>query len=38
MNNWFPVFQRRHTVAVVALLAAALAAAPLLPSISLAAN
>jgi Brp/Blh family beta-carotene 15,15'-monooxygenase len=38
MNNWFPVFQRRHTVAVVALLAAALAAAPLLPSISLAAQ
>lgn len=38
MNNWFPVFQRRHTIAVVALLAAALAAAPLLPSISLAAQ
>ena len=38
MNYWFPAFQRRHTIAVVALLAAALAAAPFLPSISLAAQ
>lgn len=28
MNNWLPAFQRRHTMAVVALLAAALALSP----------
>lgn len=38
MNNWFPAFQRRHTVAVVTLLAAALAASPILPSLPLAAQ
>lgn len=38
MNNWFPVFQRRHTAVVVALLAVALAVFPLLPSIPLAAQ
>jgi Brp/Blh family beta-carotene 15,15'-monooxygenase len=36
MNNWFPDFQRRHTIAVVALLATALAVSPLLPTIPLA--
>lgn len=38
MNNWFPDFQHRHTIAVVVLLAVTLAASPLLPSISLAAQ
>jgi len=36
MNEWFPAFQRRHTIAVVALLTVALAASPFLPTISLA--
>ena len=36
MKNWFPDFQRRHTMAVVALLATALAVSPLLPTIPLA--
>lgn len=36
MNEWFPAFQRRHTVAVVVLLAIALAASPFLPTIPLA--
>jgi Brp/Blh family beta-carotene 15,15'-monooxygenase len=38
MNNWLPAFQRRHTGAVVALLAAALAASPFMPSLPLAAQ
>lgn len=38
MSNWFPVFQRRHTAFVVALLATALALSPFLPSIPLAAQ
>jgi Brp/Blh family beta-carotene 15,15'-monooxygenase len=38
MKNWFPAFQRRHTAAVVILLAAALAVSPFLPSIPLAAQ
>ena len=36
MNDWFPAFHRRHTVAVVALLAAALAVSPFIPSVPLA--
>ena len=36
MNDWFHAFHRRHTVAVVILLAVALAAHPFLPSIPLA--
>ncbi|MFM8459537.1 MAG: hypothetical protein ACKOB0_11450, partial [Chthoniobacterales bacterium] len=36
MNDWFPAFHHRHTVAVVALLAAALAASPFIPSVPLA--
>lgn len=35
MNYWFPVFQHRHTIAVVTLLTGALAASPFLPSIPL---
>lgn len=38
MKNWFPAFQRRHTIAVVLLLAVTLAASPFLPSIPLAAQ
>jgi beta-carotene 15,15'-dioxygenase len=38
MNNWFPAFQRRHTIAVVVLLAITLATSPFLPSIRLAAQ
>ena len=36
MSSWFPAFQRRHTLFVVALLTAALALSPLFPSVSLA--
>ncbi|MFM8684767.1 MAG: Brp/Blh family beta-carotene 15,15'-dioxygenase [Chthoniobacterales bacterium] len=36
MNEWFPAFQRRHTIAVVILLTIALAASPFLPTIPLA--
>ena len=36
MQAWFPTFHRRHTLAVVALLALALAASPFLPSLPLA--
>ena len=36
MQTWFPAFHRRHTLAVVALLALALAASSFLPSLSLA--
>lgn len=36
MNDWFPAFQRRHTMAVAVLLAAALAVSPFLPTASLA--
>jgi beta-carotene 15,15'-dioxygenase len=36
MSTWFPAFQRRHTLAVVVLLALALAASPFLPSLPLA--
>lgn len=38
MQAWFPAFQRRHTIAVVVLLTAALAASPFLPSLPLAAQ
>lgn len=36
MSDWFPAFQRRHTVAVVVLLATVLGASPFLPSMPLA--
>jgi len=36
MSTWFPAFQRRHTLFVVALLALALAASPFLPALPLA--
>ncbi len=35
MSTWFPAFQRRHTLFVVALLAASLALSPLLPALPL---
>lgn len=35
MNTWFPVFRRRHTLAVVALLALALIVSPLVPALPL---
>ena len=38
MSNWLPAFQRRHTMSVVALLALALAASPILPTVPLAAQ
>ena len=38
MSDWLPSFQRRHTFAVVVLLASALAASTFLPSIPLAAR
>jgi Brp/Blh family beta-carotene 15,15'-monooxygenase len=36
MSTWFPAFQRRHTLFVVALLAAALALSPFVPAVPLA--
>ena len=36
MNAWFPAFRRRHTVAVIVLLAVFLGASPFIPSIPLA--
>jgi beta-carotene 15,15'-dioxygenase len=36
MSAWFPAFQRRHTLFVVALLGAALALSPFAPQVSLA--
>ncbi|MEI7865122.1 MAG: beta-carotene 15,15'-dioxygenase, Brp/Blh family, partial [Chthoniobacterales bacterium] len=38
MSDWLPSFQRRHTLAVVVLLASALATSTFLPSIPLAAR
>ncbi len=38
MSTWFPIFHRRHTLAVVALLALALATSSFLPSLPLAAQ
>lgn len=38
MNHWYPVFHRRHTLAVSVVLAAALAVSPLLPTIPLSAQ
>lgn len=35
MSTWFPAFQRRHTLFVVALLAAALALSPFVPAVPL---
>jgi Brp/Blh family beta-carotene 15,15'-monooxygenase len=35
MSTWFPAFQRRHTLFVVALLAAALATSPFVPAVPL---
>ena len=35
MNTWFPVFRRRHTLTVVALLALALIVSPLVPALAL---
>ena len=35
MSTWFPEFRRRHTLAVVVLLALALLASPFLPALPL---
>jgi beta-carotene 15,15'-dioxygenase len=35
MNTWFPAFRHRHTLAVVALLALALLASPMVPALPL---